>query len=310
MTGRLDGRVAIVTGAGRGLGRSHALALAQEGAMIMVNDLGVSAQGLSSSESPGEEVVAQIRSIGGRAILSTHDVADWSSAEAMVQTAVDQFGRLDILVNNAGILRDRSFANMSEQEWDEVFRVHVKGHAAPSRHAMAYWRDVSKAGERPKASIINTTSVAGLFPNFGQANYAAAKAAIAAFTQTLALEGLRYGIRINAVSPSARTRLVASVEGSDDSFDDADPQNVSPLIVWLATAGCSVNGQIYQLFGRRLAVCKLSGFAYRLEQTGRWTLAQMDELLPTRTVPLCTADEALAELCSRVEPVDKMELQQ
>ena len=302
---RLEGRVAIVTGSGRGLGRCHALALAAEGAAVVVNDLGVARDGTATAETPAEEVVAEIRVAGGKAMVSRHDVGDWEAAEAMVRAAIDEFGRLDILVNNAGILRDRSLANMTEQEWDDVIRVHLKGHAAPSRHALAYWRDSSKAGESVNASIVNTTSFSGLFPNFGQTNYSAAKAGIAAFTQTLAVEGTRYGVRANAVAPSAFTRLVpgsaVEIKAMDDDFDDLDPQNVSPLIVWLAGADCLATGQVFQMFGRRLGICRLTSFVHRLEQRGRWTPEQMDELLPSRLVPIKTAEDAFAELLADID---------
>ena len=300
---RLTGRVAIVTGAGRGLGRSHALALAAEGASVLVNDLGVDRDGSETNETPAEEVVREIKDQGGNALASTHDVTDWDAAASMVTSAIDHFGHLDILVNNAGILRDRSLANMSEAEWDDVIRVHLKGHAAPTRHAAAYWRAKHKAGETVQASVINTTSVGGLFPKFGQTNYNAAKMGIAALTQTLAVEGAGYGLRANAIAPSAFTRLVPGSsfepETADDDFDDMDPANVSPLVVWLATTGCPATGQVFQIFGRHLTVYQLTSIVHRLKQDGRWTPEQMDELLADKLVPLKTAEQALMDVLDK-----------
>ena len=298
--GRLGGRVALVTGGGRGLGRGYALALAAEGAAVVVNDLGVNRDGESSTEKPADDVVSEIASAGGVAITSEHDVSDWHAAEAMIQEVFDRLGSLDILVNNAGILRDRTIANMSQSEWDDVIRVHLKGHAAPTHHAMSRWRKNSKSGTKAQASVINTTSISGLFPNFGQTNYAAAKAGIAAFTQTVALEGSSYGVRANAVAPSANTRLVPGSSfvpsPSADGFDDMDPDNVSPLIVWLASPDCPATGQVFQMFGRYLAVYQLTRFAHTLRQEGQWTPDQLDAHLTDRLVPVKTAAEALDEL--------------
>lgn len=300
MSRRLDGRVAIVTGAGRGLGRSHALELAANGAAVVVNDLGTATDGSGSDVAPAAAVAAEIRSMGGFAIESAHDIADWGQAEALISLAVEQLGRLDVLVNNAGILRDRSFANMSELEWDAVLHIHAKGHAATSHHAFAHWRARHGRGEREQASIINTTSIAGLFPNFGQANYVAAKAAIAALTQTLALEGARYGIRANAISPSARTRLVEgsaiNVDSDGGKFDELAPENVSPLVAWLATGDCPATGQIFQIFGRRIAVCRLATFEAILASNARWTLDALDVQLPQHLMTMTTAEDAINAL--------------
>ncbi|MBL8583042.1 MAG: SDR family NAD(P)-dependent oxidoreductase [Rhizobiaceae bacterium] len=281
--GHLSGRVAIVTGAGRGLGRAYALALAEQGAAVLVNDLGGDLHGVGRDATPAAEVVDAIKAKGGRAAISGHDVADWADAEAMIRQAVDTFGGLHILVNNAGILRDKLFANMSEEEWDAVIRVHLKGHAAPSRHAMAYWRNAAKAGDEIKASIVNTTSLAGLMGNFGQANYASAKLAVVALARTLALEGAKYGVRANAVSPSARTRIEASLKKPpEDVFDVFDPANVAPLICWLAMADCPATGQVFQAYGNRVEVIQPSTIAVDVRTDGRWKLDDLDNALRGR----------------------------
>lgn len=282
-SGRLSGRVAVVTGAGRGLGRSYALALAAHGAAIVVNDLGGDLQGNGRDLTPAQSVVSEIEAAGGKAVVSGHDVADWNDAKAMVELAVSAYGRLDILVNNAGILRDRLFANMSEDEWDAVIRVHLKGHAAPSRHAMQYWRNQSKEGERVAASIIQTTSVAGLLGNFGQANYAAAKLAVVGLSRTLALEGAKYGVRSNAVSPSARTRIETSLQPPDEGcFDVFNPDNVSPLVCWLSLPDCPANGQVFQAYGNRVAVIAPSSIAVDVRTEGSWTLEALEAALGGR----------------------------
>ncbi len=282
---RLSGRVAVVTGAGRGLGRAYALALAAHGAAVVVNDLGADLHGAGRDPSPAQSVVAEIMENGGEAVVNGHDVAEWGEAKALIATAVDTFGRLDILVNNAGILRDRLFANMAEDEWDAVIRVHLKGHAAPSRHAMEYWRAEAKAGRPVAASIVHTTSLAGLLGNFGQANYAAAKLAVVGMSRTLALEGPKYGVRSNAVSPSARTRIEASLKMPPDGvFDVFSPDNVAPLICWLALADCPANGQVFQAYGNRIEVIEPSAIAVDLRTEGRWAVddieAAMDGRLP------------------------------
>jgi NAD(P)-dependent dehydrogenase (short-subunit alcohol dehydrogenase family) len=216
--------------------------------------------------------VDEIRRAGGRAVASGHDVSDWSEAEALVGMAVASFGRLDILVNNAGILRDRLFANMSEEEWDAVIRVHLKGHAAPARHAMAHWRARAKAGEDVAASIVHTSSLAGLIGNFGQANYAAAKLAVVGLSHTLAREGAKYGVRSNAVSPSARTRIETSLEPPGPGvFDAFDPGNVAPLICWLARANCPATGQVFHAYGDRIEVLAPAAVAADFRNGGRWT---------------------------------------
>ncbi len=293
----LDGRVAIVTGAGRGLGRAYARALAAEGAAVVVNDLGGTLRGEGADPSPAEETAAAIRDAGGRAVASAHDVADWEAASALIGSAVAAFGRLDVLVNNAGILRDRLFANMSEADWDAVVRVHLKGHAAPARHAMAYWREAAKAGRPVAASVVNTTSLAGLIGNFGQANYAAAKLGIVGLSHTLAREGAKYGVRSNAVSPSARTRIETSLEPPGPGvFDTFDPANVAPLICWLARADCPATGQVFHAYGDRIEVIAPVTVAADLRSDGPWTAETIDRALTGRLPPMPSLSDFVPEL--------------
>ncbi|PSJ54234.1 SDR family NAD(P)-dependent oxidoreductase [Kumtagia ephedrae] len=279
----LDGRVAIVTGAGRGLGRAYALALAAHGAAVVVNDLGGDLQGNGIDPSPAQEVVAEIEATGGRAVVSGHDVSDWKQAADLVAQAIDTFGALQVLVNNAGILRDRLFANMAEEEWDAVIRVHLKGHAAPARHAMNYWRNEAKAGRGKAGSIVHTTSLAGLVGNFGQANYAAAKLAVVGLSRTLALEGVKYGVRSNAVSPSARTRIETSLKPPPaGQFDVFAPENVAPLICWLAMEDCPATGQVFQAYGNRVEVIAPSAIAVDIRTEGCWRVADLSRVLAGR----------------------------
>ncbi len=247
-----------MTGAGRGLGRAHALAFAAEGAKVVVNDLGVARDGTADADGPAAQVVAEIEAMGGSAVANGADVADWDQAEAMIAQAVDTFGGLDTLVCNAGFLRDRMLASMSEEEWDSVTRVHLKGHFAPARHAISYWRDKSKAGEPVDARVVNTSSGAGLMGSIGQGNYAAAKAAIAELTIQQAAEWGRYGVLCNAVAPDARTRMTAGVfydEEAPDGWDEKAPENVSPLMVWLGSSSCDVTGRVFESTGGQLNVC-------------------------------------------------------
>lgn len=276
----LAGRVAIVTGGGRGLGRAHALMLAREGAAVVVNDLGGDLHGAGQDLTPAQEVVREIEAMGERALVSGHDVGDWEQAAAMIARAVEAFGDLHILVNNAGILRDRMLANMSEAEWDAVIRVHLKGHAAPSRHAMAYWRDQSKAGKPVSGSVIHTTSLSGLVGNFGQANYASAKLGVVGLSRVIAIEGAKYGVRSNAVSPSARTRIETSLKPPPPGvFDVFDPANVSPLIAWLARADCPATNQVFQAYGDRVEVIAPSSIAVDIRTSGQWTIDALDQAL-------------------------------
>jgi NAD(P)-dependent dehydrogenase (short-subunit alcohol dehydrogenase family) len=303
--GRLDGRIAIITGAGRGLGREHALLFAKEGAKVVVNDLGSDTFGQGNASAPAEQVVAEIRAAGGTAIASGHDVGDWTQAEALIRLAVEQFGDLHVLVNNAGILRDRVLANMNEGEWDAVIRVHLKGHAATSRHAMAYWRERAKAGHQPKASVIHTTSVSGLLGNFGQANYAAAKLGIVALSRIIAMEGAKYGVRSNAVSPSARTRMTAEMPGAasqlappadPNAFDPFHPGNVSPILAWLAEESCPATSQIFQVVANRVYVMTMPTIAHRLDAPGRWTAEALDRELRSKLVTPTPLDAMFADL--------------
>ena len=256
--GSSDGRVVIVTGAARGLGRAHALAFAADGARVLVNDLGVERDGSAGTSDAANEVVEEIRAAGGEAEANAADVADWQQAGAMVQQAIDTWGGLDTLVCNAGFLRDRMLAGMSEDEWDSVTRVHLKGHFAPARHAIEFWRDRSKAGEPVAARVVNTSSGAGLAGSIGQGNYAAAKAGIALLTIQQAAEWGRYGVAVNAIAPDARTRMTEGVFYSAEApegWDEKAPENVSPLVVWLGSAACDVTGRVIEGTGGQLHVC-------------------------------------------------------
>src|SRR3954470_3556259 len=257
----LSGKVAIVTGAGRGIGREHALALAHAGAKLVVNDLGASLAGEGASEGPAHDVVREIEALGGEAIANGENVADFAGAERMVQAAIDRFGKLDILVNNAGILRDRMLVNMEEHEWDAVIAVHLKGHFAPLRHAAAHWRERSKAGEDVRARVINTSSPSGVFGNVGQSNYGAAKAGIAALTVITAQELGRYGVTVNCLAPNARTRMTEAAFGEmpppGDGFDAMDPANIAPIAVALCADDAQhITGQCFFIYGGAVNVLR------------------------------------------------------
>jgi NAD(P)-dependent dehydrogenase (short-subunit alcohol dehydrogenase family) len=258
--GLCEGRVAIVTGAGRGIGREHALMLAEHGAAVVVNDVGGTPEGTGSDLTPAQEVVAEIEAMGGRAVVNTGDVSDWDEAGAMVDQAVEEFGRLDVLVSNAGILRDRMLVNMSEDEWDAVVKVHLKGTFAPARHAAAYWRNRAKAGEENDARIINTTSVSGIYGNPGQTNYGAAKMGIAGFTIIAALELARYGVTVNAISPGALTRLTEPLRAeppSEQEREAASPRWIAPICTWLASPlSRNVTGRVFQVHGHEIAIAE------------------------------------------------------
>ena len=287
--GVLDGRVAIITGAGRGIGREHALLFAKEGASVVVNDLGGSNSGDGADAGPAQDVADEIIAAGGRAIANTNNVAIWDGAKELVAQAVDEFGRLDVLVNNAGILRDSFIAAMEESNWDAVIAVHLKGHFAMLRHAAAYWKAQSKAGDQPAASVINTASGSGLtLPNAGQANYGAAKAAIAAITLIAADELERYGVRVNAIAPIARTRLTLATPGmgtlmaepDDGEVDLFSPANISPLVAYLASEKCQVTGNVYAVQGG--AISQLSGWKdiSTIETDGVWLIDDIAARLP------------------------------
>jgi NAD(P)-dependent dehydrogenase (short-subunit alcohol dehydrogenase family) len=257
VTGMCEGRVAIVTGAGRGIGRQYALMLAAEGAKVVVNDLGASRDGTGADAGPAQIVVDELKALGGEGVANTDDISTWAGAEAIVQQAIDTFGGLDIVVNNAGILRDRMLFSMTEEEWDAVIKVHLKGTFATSRHAAAYWRGRSKAGETNDARIINTTSVAGLYANPGQTNYGAAKAGIAAFTQIAAQELGRYGVTVNAIAPGALTRLTEDLGLPEEMTARFEPGWVAPVVTWLASPqSADVTGQVIESSGLVLAIAE------------------------------------------------------
>jgi len=255
-----EGRIAIVTGAGRGIGREHALSLARHGAKVVVNDLGGAVDGSGGDLTPAEQVVEEICAAGGDAIANGESVADFEGARRLVQSAVDTFGDLHVVVNNAGILRDRMLSNMTEAEWDAVIGVHLKGTFAPSRHAVAYWRERVKAGEPVSGRIINTTSVSGIYGNPGQTNYGAAKAGIAAFTQILALEVARYGVTVNAVAPVALTRMTENLGPAPETDEEREmrsPAWIAPIATWLASEEASgVTGRVFEASGQVLAVAE------------------------------------------------------
>ncbi|MFI5953915.1 SDR family oxidoreductase [Cryptosporangium sp. NPDC051539] len=280
------GRTVIVTGGGRGLGREHALLLARLGANVVVNDNGSGSDGSAAEQTPAHDVVAEIEAIGGRAVAHTGSVSDWDSAAAMVDLAVRTFGGLDVLVNNAGILRDRFTVNMSEAEWDSVMDVHLKGHFCPLRHASAYWREQAKLGKPVNAAVVNTSSPSGLRGNPGQLNYAAAKAGIAAMTQVASRELERFGVRVNAIAPVARTRLTLAspefaknLDVAGDAFDEWDPANVSPLVAWLAAPDCRLSGQVFVVVGGHIGWQQGWSEARTFDKAGRWTVDELREAL-------------------------------
>jgi len=285
MSGLCDGRVVIVTGSGGGLGKAHARAFAAEGAHVVVNDIGTSREGEGTSAGPAQQVVDEIQALGGDAVADTHDVADWEGAQQLVQTALDVFGGLDVLVNNAGFLRDRMLANMSVEEWDAVIRVHLRGHFCPLRHAAAYWRDEGKAGRTRDARIINTSSGAGLMGSVGQGNYAAAKAGIAALTIQAAAELGRYGVTVNAIAPSARTRMTEvampdMMRAPESGFDAMAPENVSPLVVWLGSAESKdVTGRVFEVEGGIVSVADGWQHGPRVDKGDRWAPAELGDVV-------------------------------
>ena len=255
-----EGRVAIVTGAGRGIGREYALMLAEQGAKVVVNDLGGQADGTGADLSPAAQVVAEIRAAGGEAVANGADVSDWDASKAMIDQAVSEFGKLDVLINNAGILRDRMLVNMTEAEWDAVIQVHLKGTFAPAHHAAAYWRDLNKASGVPvNGRIINTSSVSGIYGNIGQTNYGAAKMGIAGFTIIAARELRRYGVTVNAIAPGALTRLTENLGGpvTDERRESGNPRWVAPIAVWLASEeSAEVTGRMFEASGGVLAIAE------------------------------------------------------
>ncbi len=277
--GSLDGKVAIVTGAGRGIGRGHAMLLAAEGAAVIVNDIGAALSGEGHDDTPAKGVVDEIVTAGGRAAANSDDVSTWQGAERLVAQAVDTFGQLNVLVNNAGILRDQMSFNMDESSWDASIQVNLKGHLAPTRFAGAYWREQSKAGNVVTGRVINTTSEIGLFGGPGQVNYGAAKGAIAAMTLILARELERYGVTVNAVAPRARTRLTEHIieAAAEGTFDAFDPDNVAPTVAWLASdAAADVNGQVFIAGGGDLFRVEGWHVTGVIRQDHRWTPAEIE----------------------------------
>ncbi len=284
--GALDGRVAIITGAGRGIGREHALLFAEEGARIVVNDVGGANDGTGADITPAQEVVNEITAMGCEAVANYDSVADWEGAQRMVNQAVETFGDLDILVNNAGILRDRVLVNMTEAEWDAVVAVHLKGHFAPTRWAAAYWREQVKAGIHKPRNVVHTSSTSGLFSNPGQTNYGAAKSGIATFSQICAKELTRYHVKSNCIAPGARTRLTLATPGLADlisakegQFDEWDPANISPLVAYLSTADCGFTGETFFVQGGVVRRVQSWTMAETVEQNDRWTVAGLADAL-------------------------------
>ena len=288
--GALDGRVAIITGAGRGIGREHALLFAQEGAKLVINDLGGAVDGSGDDRGAAEMVADEIRAMGGEAVANTDDIADWEGGKRLIDTAIEHFGDLHVLVNNAGILRDRVLINMTEDDWDAVIHVHLKGHFVSTRHAAAYWREQTKAGKDVKASVINTSSTSGLVGNPGQSNYGAAKSGIASFSLIIAEELKRYGVRVNAIAPAARTRMTESTPGLADivavpedpsAFDSWDPANISPLVAYLATEQCPATGRVFFVQGGTVRNFENWTMTDKIEKNDRWTVAELQAQMPT-----------------------------
>jgi NAD(P)-dependent dehydrogenase (short-subunit alcohol dehydrogenase family) len=297
MSGICDGRVVIVTGAGRGIGRAHALELARQGARVVVNDIGAELDGTGGSASPAQEVVGEIVAAGGQAVVNGDDVADWQGAQRLVGTALEAFGGLDAVVNNAGFVRDRMFVSGGEDEWDAVVRVHLKGHFCVSRWAASHWRDRAKAGAAVDARIVNTSSGAGLLGSIGQAAYSAAKGGIATLTLVQAAELGRYGITANALAPSARTRMTETVfadtmaqPDDPDAFDAAAPENISPLVAWLVSSqSAHVTGRMFEIEGGKVGVADGWQHGPTVDKGARWDAAELgpvvDDLLAKAPTP-------------------------
>jgi NAD(P)-dependent dehydrogenase (short-subunit alcohol dehydrogenase family) len=286
VAGICDGRVVIITGAGGGIGRQHALAFAREGAKVVVNDIGGARDGSGSDAGPAQQVVDEITALGGEAVANTDDISSWDGAERIVAQAIETYGTLHVLVNNAGILRDRMMVNMTEAEWDAVIKVHLKGTFAPSHHAAAYWRDQSKAGNPVDARIINTSSSSGIYGNVGQSNYGAAKAGIAAFTIITSQELGRYGVTVNAIAPTALTRMtedlgLAALSKTESGFDQFDPSNVSPLVVYLGSElSKDITGRVFSVYGGNIAVNEGWVAGPSVQREARWEAGEIAEVLP------------------------------
>jgi NAD(P)-dependent dehydrogenase (short-subunit alcohol dehydrogenase family) len=286
--GALQGRICAITGAGRGIGREHALLFASEGARVVVNDLGAAPDGSGADVSAAQQVVDEIVHGGGEAVAHTEDVSSWAGARSLVETAIGAFGRLDVLVNNAGILRDAYIGSMSEEQWDDVIRVHLKGHFASLRSAVDHWKARSKAGEEVKAAVVNTASASGTYlPNPGQVNYGAAKAGIAAVTLVAAAELGRYGVRVNGIAPVARTRLTLATPGplgeifrqevDAGDLDPFDPRHVSPLVAWLATEDCPLSGRLFAVQGGSIQPMRNWELDEPITADGDWTIDDIKE---------------------------------
>jgi NAD(P)-dependent dehydrogenase (short-subunit alcohol dehydrogenase family) len=280
----LAGRVAIITGAGRGIGREHALLFAKEGAKVVVNDLGGNPDGTGADTAPAQQVVDEIKAFGGEAVANYDDVADFEGAKRMVDQAIETFGDLHVLVNNAGILRDRMLPNMSEAEWDAIMRVHLRGHFCPTRHAAAYWRDRSKAGVEVQRAVVNTSSTSGLFGNRGQTNYGAAKTGIATFSIIADAELARYGVRVNAIAPAAATRLTATVPTSgpreappEDVWTPMHPGNISPFVAYLSTETCPIHGRVFFVQGGEVFLFKPFSIVDGISKEGFWTVEELQK---------------------------------
>jgi NAD(P)-dependent dehydrogenase (short-subunit alcohol dehydrogenase family) len=293
MSGICAGRVVVITGAGGGIGRQHALAFAAEGAKVVVNDLGGSRDGTGASAGPAQAVVEEIKAAGGEAVAHAEDISTWDGSRSLIQAAIDAFGGLDVLVNNAGILRDRMLTNMTEAEWDSVIKVHLKGTFGPAHHAAAYWRDRSKAGEANEARIINTSSPSGIFGNVGQSNYGAAKAGIAAFTVIAAMELSRYGVTVNAIAPTAITRMTeelgflqqmeASAKEASKAADwsPLGPENISPLVVWLGSPQSKgISGRVFAVAGGFISVTEGWVNGPSVNRDGKWEPGELGEVIP------------------------------
>ncbi len=283
--GALENRVAVITGAGRGLGRAHALLFAAEGARVVVNDLGGGPDGSGNDATPAQLVADEIRAAGGQAVASTADITTAEGADSLIRQAIEEFGALHVLVNNAGILRDRTIVNMTDAEWDDVIKVHLRGHFMPTRAAARYWREQSKAGATLQPSLINTTSTSGLFNNPGQANYGAAKTGSATLTMIAQRELGRYGVKANAIAPAARTRLTLATPGISDAilstpeegFDPMDPANVSPFVAYLATADCPIRGRVFFVAGGGVHLFQPFALVDSITKDGTWTVAELQK---------------------------------
>jgi NAD(P)-dependent dehydrogenase (short-subunit alcohol dehydrogenase family) len=284
--GICEGRVVVITGAGRGIGRAHAIAFARQGASVVVNDLGAEVDGSGRSEGPAGQVVDEILAMGAKAVANGDDVADVDGAKRLIETAVGTFGGLDVVVNNAGILRDRMIVNMTADEWDAVIRVHLRGTFAPMRAAVEYWRNRTKAGETNDARVINTTSPSGIYGNVGQANYGAAKAGIAAMTVITSMELGRYGVTVNAIAPAALTRMTENLGGFErslkaDEFDSNDPDNIAPLVVWLGSPESKdITGRVFNVHGGHISIAEGWVAGPGVDKDDRWDPAELGAVVP------------------------------